>query len=283
MRMYLKYVYSMAFLCIPCVGFPQTALFPLEIGNTWTYTITSANPVPDTITWTVVDSQRVDHLVLWEIQQSIGTSWRVGWDSAGTLWEVREASLLPWFDFTTAPDDTFQRWSADSSSFDYRTLSPWWSGFETPVQTFDSCRTVFIDDPGSVDEERSYIFAQHIGIVGIINIWTNQKLIGARIHGVPVALAEETSVFHPSRFLLQCYPNPTNQTVMIQFALPRISQVQVRVYDLQGRAVAILTNQRWKAGVHQLPWHAETAASGLYIVALVTPTARQTQRVLILK
>ena len=74
----------------------------------------------------------------------------------------------------------------------------------------------------------------------------------------------------PMTYVLdQNYPNPFNPTTQIRYGLPQQSQVQIRVFDLLGREVALLQDGEQQAGYHSVLWTGETSsghsvASGIY-------------------
>jgi len=73
----------------------------------------------------------------------------------------------------------------------------------------------------------------------------------------------------PDKFVLyQNYPNPFNPLTHICFDLPRAEDVQLLVYDVLGRQIAILVNQKMVAGVHEFQWHAQDIPSGIYFYQL---------------
>jgi hypothetical protein len=55
--------------------------------------------------------------------------------------------------------------------------------------------------------------------------------------------------------------------------VPCVSDVKLVVYDLLGREVAVLVNERKAPGSYEVKFHASGLASGLYFYRL---TARQT-------
>ncbi|MBD3166193.1 T9SS type A sorting domain-containing protein [bacterium] len=70
----------------------------------------------------------------------------------------------------------------------------------------------------------------------------------------------------PTEFAIEgTYPNPFNPTVNIRIAVPELSKVQVAVYDVLGREVAVLNQQQLRAGYHTLQWRA-TGTSGVYFL-----------------
>jgi hypothetical protein len=91
----------------------------------------------------------------------------------------------------------------------------------------------------------------------------------------------------PSQFRLHpCYPNPFNPATTIRYDLSANVNVNLTIYDLNGRAVQTLVNEIQPAGSYQARWDAPNMASGLYI-ACIHVTGRQneilSQRLLLVK
>ena len=67
-------------------------------------------------------------------------------------------------------------------------------------------------------------------------------------------------------------PNPTMGTVQIEYAVPRDGPVQVRVLDIEGRAVAVLTAGTQPRGRYHVVWSGQTsrgaARAGMYFIQL---------------
>jgi hypothetical protein len=81
----------------------------------------------------------------------------------------------------------------------------------------------------------------------------------------------------PQRFALrQNYPNPFNPSTTIRFEVPRDASVELAIFDLRGRRVAVLHQGPIDAGFHDLRWEGRddqgrAVASGLYFVRLTGP------------
>jgi hypothetical protein len=81
----------------------------------------------------------------------------------------------------------------------------------------------------------------------------------------------------------QNYPNPFNGSTIITFTIPQAlsaSQVEVTIYDVQGRVVKQLLKQQMPAGNFALRWDGTTsqgfsAASGVYFYHLIVGSQRQ--------
>lgn len=65
--------------------------------------------------------------------------------------------------------------------------------------------------------------------------------------------------------LLQNYPNPFNPTTGIRYQVPGVSDVNIAVYDLLGRRVAVLVNERKPAGRYEVTFDGTGLASGVYM------------------
>ncbi len=69
------------------------------------------------------------------------------------------------------------------------------------------------------------------------------------------------------------YPNPFNPTTNIAFEIPETGNVELKVYNIQGREIASLVNGDLEAGEHNAIWNAtdnygKTVASGVYFYKL---------------
>jgi len=69
--------------------------------------------------------------------------------------------------------------------------------------------------------------------------------------------------------LMQNFPNPFNPGTTITFQLPQASVVRLSLYDLLGREVAVLVNEKRSAGVHAVDLDASNLASGVYFYRMV--------------
>jgi len=68
--------------------------------------------------------------------------------------------------------------------------------------------------------------------------------------------------------LNQNYPNPFNPSTQISFVLPQAQQVELTVYDINGRVISKLLNQQMAAGSHSVSFDASSLSSGIYLYRL---------------
>ncbi len=88
--------------------------------------------------------------------------------------------------------------------------------------------------------------------------------------------------------MYQNYPNPFNPTTTIQFGLPQKSEVSLRIYDITGKLVKILVNEKKDAGYHSIIWNGmddagREVASGVYFYKIKSEDFKQTRKCLMLK
>lgn len=93
----------------------------------------------------------------------------------------------------------------------------------------------------------------------------------------------------PTEYTLsQNYPNPFNPTTSIEFSVPAESVVTVKIFDITGREVATLLNQRVAQGYHTVNWngtdmHGQAVSAGMYIYALQGEGISMTRKMVLMK
>ena len=92
---------------------------------------------------------------------------------------------------------------------------------------------------------------------------------------------ELTSPFATS--LAQNYPNPFNPTTVVSFQLSVAGQARLSVYDVLGREVAVLVDERMSAGQHQVRFDADGLSSGVYVYRLHIGNEIFTKRMTLLR
>lgn len=94
---------------------------------------------------------------------------------------------------------------------------------------------------------------------------------------------QEESQLPTSYELEQNYPNPFNPSTTIAFALPKLSEVTLKIFDASGREVATLVEGRLPAGRHEVVLDARPFSSGVYFYRLQAGDFLQTRRLTLVK
>ncbi len=88
----------------------------------------------------------------------------------------------------------------------------------------------------------------------------------------------------PTKFsLAQNYPNPFNPTTSIKFSLPESTIAKIVVYDVLGKVVKTLVNERLDAGYHIVNFDASSLTSGTYFYTIETSKFTKVRKMLLLK
>ena len=87
----------------------------------------------------------------------------------------------------------------------------------------------------------------------------------------------------PQRFALTNYPNPFNPATVISYQLPVSCQVTLKVYDMVGREVATLVNEKKDAGSYNVQLSGSGLPSGMYFCRLRAGEYVQSRRMILLK
>jgi hypothetical protein len=99
------------------------------------------------------------------------------------------------------------------------------------------------------------------------------------ISGIDEANSEMIHSYH----LYQNYPNPFNPSTRISYQLPASAYVVLKVFDVLGREVGKLVNERQNAGNHSVQFNAPNLPSGVYFYKLQTGDFSATRKLLLLK
>jgi glucose/arabinose dehydrogenase len=104
-----------------------------------------------------------------------------------------------------------------------------------------------------------------------------------------VSHIENINLLKNNYSLKQNYPNPFNPNTFIEFILNKKSQVQIIIYDVQGKKVKTLFDQEASAGLHSVMWNGrndfgQSQASGTFYYQLkINSSVVDRRKMLLLK
>ena len=88
----------------------------------------------------------------------------------------------------------------------------------------------------------------------------------------------------PSKYSLsQNYPNPFNSTSNLKFQISNTGNVKLIVYDIMGKEVQTLVNERLQPGTYEAAFDGSVLNSGVYFYRIVTEGYSETKRMLLIK
>jgi beta-N-acetylhexosaminidase len=121
---------------------------------------------------------------------------------------------------------------------------------------------------GSIDEVRINESYQRI-----LNF--KQKIVAVK--------NEITNAYISTNFKLENYPNPFVSTTTIKFALSKELQVDLKIYDMGGRLIKTLINEKLEAGYHTVNWIPQNLQSGIYFSKIRAGNYTETKKIVLLK
>jgi hypothetical protein len=91
--------------------------------------------------------------------------------------------------------------------------------------------------------------------------------------------------------LLQNYPNPFNPSTVIKYSIPqnteysprRMLRTTLKIYDILGREVATLVNEKQASGNYEVKFDASNLSSGVYIYQLQSGDFLSSRKMMLLK
>jgi len=184
--------------------------------------------------------------------------------------------------FTAQPQgqEVFLRWSTSTESNNL--------GFE--VQRRDAhrefTRLAFVPGFGTTTQSHSYSYVDRDLDLG--SYFYRLKQIdtdGSFTYSSDV----QVEMSAPREFALQeSYPNPFSVQTLIRLQLPQPGHVQLIVYNLLGREVKRIVDERLSAGYQSFAWDGRDnlgnlAPNGVYFYKLITPAFSSTRKMILLR
>jgi len=139
---------------------------------------------------------------------------------------------------------------------------------------------------GNRDETAGNITANGSGNVYVVGtglgLFTGNDIVTIKF-SQPIGI-EPISSEVPSNFELgQNYPNPFNPKTNIKIQISNGGLVNLKIYDISGKEVAVLVNENLNAGTYNIDFDASHLASGTYFYRMETGNVSQTRKMMLVK
>jgi len=121
-------------------------------------------------------------------------------------------------------------------------------------------------------------------LVVLVDIGNNGTIDDTLYISNTVDVEDRGSLLSPNNYnLAQNYPNPFNPVTTIQYSIPQLSSVTLKVYDVLGNEIAALVNEEKDRGVYSVSFDASGLASGMYLYRLQAGNFIETKKMILLK
>ena len=155
--------------------------------------------------------------------------------------------------------------------YDVNGIFQWFTGYSVVEHPEDFANSVSADNAGNI-----ILTGMSIDSVNDYDIVTIK-------YSQSVGICENTSVIPENHFLNQNYPNPFNPVTQLEFGISNPGLVSLKVYDILGKEVTSLVNEKLSSGIYSVAFDGTRLPSGIYFYSLKTENFTDTKRMLLVK
>ena len=123
--------------------------------------------------------------------------------------------------------------------------------------------------------------------VQAVNYWFQKSDFSNHLYyneGIISTIGVDYNPIIPKEYRLeQNHPNPFNPETIIKYSIPSTEYVSLRVYDLLGKEIETLVNERKQAGEHLVNFNGSSLTSGVYFYKLIYEGNIETKKMILLK
>jgi cyanophycinase len=127
-------------------------------------------------------------------------------------------------------------------------------------------------------------FRQEAALIGgMVHVISGDVRWASRVPSGVNGAEGKRGVIPGERLLLENYPNPFNPSTIIPYRLLVNAHVSLRVYDLLGREVAVLVDERKAPGNYAVRFDGSALSSGMYFCRIETSGRVETRAMILLR
>lgn len=130
---------------------------------------------------------------------------------------------------------------------------------------------------------------------GLVQVYTNvavdkfyKAIEGQGLTEIIIGIRKTGSSVPQTFNLYQNYPNPFNPATKIKFDIPAVRlqnavPVQIKIYNILGKEIAVLINKQMQPGSYEVDWDASDYPSGVYFYTLKAGDFIQSKKMIFIK
>jgi M6 family metalloprotease-like protein len=193
-------------------------------------------------------------------------------DSFAAVYGRPDSIAVSWVAKAQYRNKTFELERSDSASAGFAAFAGNSLAGGGTVTTSTGYRFVDRTNPG-----RKYYRIKEIDSSGSVTY--SSRIAQANI---PTAIVPDSPILW-NFTLAQNFPNPFNPTTVVGYQLSALSNVRLAVFDVLGREVVVLVNERKPAGRYEALFDGTRLSSGIYYYRLTAGNQVQTKRMVLTK
>lgn len=273
--------------------YPQIELCvaPLKIGNFWKYWdkgYKKDNQTQWYRSYRVIDTITINNLGYYKVKIQTNTGMWTGYyrltDSGYYAAYDPPYSDYIYYRKDARYNDKWQQKFAFSDSLLYSRV------IDTGMVYINGCSYLgkLVENTDSVLISDWEVWTEEIGIIDFKIEQSEFQLIGwcidGEVHGDTTLTTVNDGPPAFNKFeLSQNYPNPFNPATNISYSISKRALVQLKVFDMLGREVAVLVNDVRNAGEYTVHFNAGSLPSGVYCYRLQSDNEIKSRKFILLK
>ncbi len=119
----------------------------------------------------------------------------------------------------------------------------------------------------------------------MVNVTSTSNIdsINFHLYRIPVGIKQISSNVPSEYKLYQNYPNPFNPSTVIRFQIKDSRYTMIKVYNILGKEVTTLVNEKKSPGTYEVTFDRSGLASGMYFYTLISGDFKATKRFVLIK
>ncbi|MBK7253501.1 MAG: CHRD domain-containing protein [Ignavibacteria bacterium] len=147
--------------------------------------------------------------------------------------------------------------------------------------TSDWTKAGFVEGHGTITGSNEYSFTETVSS-GKYNYRLKQIDVNGNFEYFN--LSNEVVVGIPESYSLsQNYPNPFNPSTKINYSIKEEGNVNITLYNIYGKEVAVILNENRTAGFYNLQFNSSGLSSGVYFYKIISGNFTDTKRMTLVK
>ena len=139
----------------------------------------------------------------------------------------------------------------------------------------------FVEGNGTSTETKNYSFADKNLLSGKYSYRLKQIDFDGSFEYSEIVNVDVSS---PAKYSLeQNYPNPFNPATVIEYSIPEMNHVTIKIFNVLGKEVATLVNEEKSAGTYKVDFNASNLSSGVYYYTISTGSFSSTKKMMLMK
>jgi hypothetical protein len=227
-------------------------------GSTWQTETVDATGSVGMCSSIALDSFDYPHIAYWDWENNgvkyarwDGADWQIGMVEPGIV-VVYNISISMELDAQDHPHITYiGEWNPLKYAY--------WDGANWHTEVVDGEDNVWCEWTSLAIDDSGYSHIAYYDGSDSANLKYAKRILTTGVEETASRPIQE--VFH----LAQNYPNPFNPVTTISYELPKDSDVTLTIYDITGRLIETLVDQKQNGGHYSVQWDAFQYSSGVYI------------------